>query len=99
LTITESTRQFNGEGYNRHKIFLYKEDFNRFQTCLNDALQQVKTELLPDYDYDEFTRRYDQEEEHFAEDNLSDDSHEKAPANIEKTENSRNGEEDDDLTW
>ena len=28
LTLTESTRRFNGDGYERHKIFLYKEDFN-----------------------------------------------------------------------
>ncbi|MDG2449893.1 MAG: DUF3276 family protein, partial [Saprospiraceae bacterium] len=30
ITLTESTKKFNGDGYNRHKIFLYKEDFNRF---------------------------------------------------------------------
>jgi hypothetical protein len=30
LTLTESTRRFNDEGYERHKIFLYKEYLNRF---------------------------------------------------------------------
>lgn len=44
----------NGEGYERHKIFLYKEDFNRFISHLQEAIDHVKTELLPDYDYDEF---------------------------------------------
>ena len=27
ITLTESTKKFNGNGYERHKIFLYKEDF------------------------------------------------------------------------
>ena len=60
ITLTESTRRFNGEGYERHKIFLYKEDFNRFMTGLEDAVNHVKTELLPDYDYDEYTRRHEE---------------------------------------
>ena len=51
LTITESKRQ-EGEGYERHKIFLYKEDFMRFLTSLQDTIDYVKTELLPDYDFD-----------------------------------------------
>ena len=57
ITITESTKRFNGNGFERHKIFLYKEDFNRFVDGLNDTVNHVKTELLPDYDYDEFTRK------------------------------------------
>lgn len=63
LTITESTRRFEGEGYSRHKIFLYKEDFNRFLDNLTQTIDHVKTELLPDYDYDEYARRYEDEEE------------------------------------
>ncbi|MDX1408500.1 MAG: DUF3276 family protein [Saprospiraceae bacterium] len=57
ITLTESTRRFNGDGYERHKIFLYKEDFNRFLQSLEEAVNHVKTELMPDYDYDEFTKR------------------------------------------
>ncbi len=59
VTLTESTRKFDSEGYERHKIFLYKEDFNRFQDSLNDVVNYVKTELMPDYDYDEYTRRHE----------------------------------------
>ena len=33
LTITESKKRFDDNGYDRHKMFLYKEDFNKF---LND---------------------------------------------------------------
>jgi hypothetical protein len=62
LTLTESTRRFNGEGYERHKIFLYKEDFNRFVESLQDVVDHVKTELMPDYDYDEYTRRHEEYE-------------------------------------
>ena len=57
ITLTESTKRFNDDGYERHKIFLYKEDFNRFVEALNEVVNHVKTNLMPNYDYDEFTRR------------------------------------------
>ena len=60
VTLTESTRRFNSDGYERHKIFLYKEDFNRFMAALNDVVDHVKTELMPDYDYEEYTRRHEE---------------------------------------
>ncbi|WP_373549953.1 DUF3276 family protein [Haliscomenobacter sp.] len=60
LTLTESTRKFNGDGYERHKIFLYKEDFNRFMDSLQEVVEHIKTELMPEYDYDEFTRRHEE---------------------------------------
>lgn len=60
LTITESTKRFNQDGYERHKIFLYKEDFNRFSAGMEEAINHVKTVLMPDYDYDEFTRRHEE---------------------------------------
>ncbi len=63
ITLTESTKRFNGEGYERHKIFLYKEDFNRFAEGLQETIDHVKTELMPDYDYDEYTRRNQEWEE------------------------------------
>ena len=63
LTLTESTRRINGDGYERHKIFLYKEDFNRFQCGLDEAINYIKTDLMPDYDYEEFDRRQAEWEE------------------------------------
>ncbi len=57
ITITESTRREDGFGYKRHKIFLYKEDFNRFVASLNEVVAHVKTELMPEFDYEEFDRR------------------------------------------
>lgn len=62
LTITESTKKFDSDRYERHKLFLYKEDFNRFMEGLEDTVNHVKTELMPDYDYDEFTRRNEEYE-------------------------------------
>lgn len=54
LTITESRKRFNDNGYDRHKIFLYKEDFNKFTKALTEAVDYVKTELMPDFDFDAF---------------------------------------------
>ena len=54
LTITESRKRFTGEGYDRHKIFLYKEDFNKFIKGLSEAVDYVKTDLMPDFDFDAF---------------------------------------------
>ena len=65
VTITESTRRFEDDSYTRHKIFLYKEDFNRFVDSLKDVVDYIKTELLPDYDYDEFTRRHEEREREY----------------------------------
>lgn len=52
LTITESKKKFEGEGYDSHKIFLYKEDFKKFMEGLNETMDYIKTELMPEYDYD-----------------------------------------------
>jgi hypothetical protein len=54
LTITESRKRFDSEGYDRHKIFLYKEDFNKFIRGLIEAVEYVKTDLMPDFDFDAF---------------------------------------------
>jgi len=60
VTLTESTRRYNGDGYTRHKLFLYKEDFNRFIEALQDVVSHVKTELMPDYDYEQFDRKQEE---------------------------------------
>lgn len=60
LTLTESTKRFDGDGFERHKIFLYKEDFNRFVANLEEVVNYIKTELMPDYDYEEFDRIHEE---------------------------------------
>jgi hypothetical protein len=54
LTITESKKRFKEDGfvYEKHKIFLYKEDFAKFVSALQETIDHVKTELMPDYDFD-----------------------------------------------
>ena len=57
ITITESKRRFD-EGlqrffYEKHKIFLYKEDFEKVSKGLTDAIKFVETGEYPADYYDE----------------------------------------------
>jgi hypothetical protein len=62
LTITESKRRYKDDTYTyeKHKIFLYKEDFNKFIKALNNSVNHVKDELLPDVDFEQFDREQDE---------------------------------------
>lgn len=51
ITITESKR-VDDNRYEKHKIFLYKEDFSKFVDAIHDVVQHVKEECLPDYEFD-----------------------------------------------
>jgi hypothetical protein len=64
LTITESKKRFKEEGftYEKHKIFLYKEDFNKFIDALNNTVNHVKTELMPNVDFTQFDHMHEREE-------------------------------------
>lgn len=61
LTITESKKRYNkddeGFTYEKHKIFLYKEDFNKFMNALNNTVNHVKNELMPGVDFEQFDVR------------------------------------------
>ena len=44
LTITESKKRFEDNGnfhYEKHKIFLYKEDFEKFAECLQEIISYI----------------------------------------------------------
>ena len=46
LTITESKRRNNPDGsftYDKHKIFLYKEDFAKFKEGLDSEIEYIRT--------------------------------------------------------
>ncbi len=60
LTITESKRRYKDDGYTyeKHKIFLYKEDFNKFVKALNNTVNHVKDELMPEIDFSKFDEEY-----------------------------------------
>lgn len=52
LTITESKRRFNNDSgkffYEKHKLFLYKEDFEKFANGLNAAIEFIQTGVAPE---------------------------------------------------
>lgn len=52
LTITESKRKQKEDGfyYEKHKIFLYKEDFFKFRDALNESVEHITQELLDGYE-------------------------------------------------
>ena len=102
LTITESRKRFNDDGYDRHKIFLYKEDFNKFLKALTEAVDHVKTELMPDFDFDAFNHENDGEGEGFEQETASapvearvEEVKEKTPAPVVSDQNDTASEEVD----
>ena len=58
LTITESKKRTEDDGmlYEKHKIFLYKEDVNKFIRALDEVVHHLKTKLMSDYAFDQFDR-------------------------------------------
>ena len=49
LTITESKRRNNPDGsfaYDKHKIFLYKEDFDKFRQGLAEVIEYITNTCL-----------------------------------------------------
>jgi hypothetical protein len=45
IIITES-RRVSDEKYEKHKLFLYKEDFEKFRDALSETVQHIERELL-----------------------------------------------------
>jgi hypothetical protein len=68
IIFNQSKKKFNEDGYERHKIFLYKEDFNKFLEAMNETVNHVKTDLLPEYDFDEFSKNDDYRQDDFSDD-------------------------------
>lgn len=85
LTITESKKRFKDDGftYEKHKIFLYKEDFNKFLDALTNTVNHVKHELMPNVDFTQFDHPPEREE----------------ITTVETPTNSRATEIDTDLKW
>lgn len=49
LTITESKRRVGADGrfaYDKHKIFLYKEDFDKFSEGLQEVIDYIRTNCI-----------------------------------------------------
>lgn len=72
LTLTESKKRFDVDGHSyfeKHKIFLYKEDFDKFSEGLHEVIDYIKSvkneALIPD-DYKEEPSEHEKINEKFA---------------------------------
>lgn len=57
LTITESKKQFHEDGkfsFQKHKLFLYKEDFEKFADGFDDALDKIRELQEADNEFQDF---------------------------------------------
>ncbi len=74
MTITESKRRFDDHGnvsYSKHKIFLYREDFEKFEEGFLDAVDKIQ-ELMATGEYrDPIAERAAQESEDSSEEDSS----------------------------
>ena len=62
LTITESKRKVEGDGsfsYDKHKIFLYKEDLEKFRDGLDEVISYI-SKRAPQTEYSERKSQDDQ---------------------------------------
>lgn len=53
ITITESKKKMNPDGrffYEKHKLFLYKEDFGKFIEGLNEVIAFIKENKFDEFD-------------------------------------------------
>lgn len=100
ITITESKKRFDGNGYDRHKLFIYKEDFNKFAEELQQVIDHIKG-LLPDFDFDAFSHKYDEQEGDYENENPPAGDEEHAQEQQQENENppvsGDTGFHDDDL--
>ncbi|MCB0516575.1 MAG: DUF3276 family protein, partial [Bacteroidetes bacterium] len=91
LIITESKRRFNAEGFDRFQINIYKEDINKFMAALEETVNHFKTELLPDYDFDEFSNRFDEDASEKEQETSSSDAYSGSSSDVPSV--------DDSETW
>jgi hypothetical protein len=65
LTITESKKRFADNGnfhYEKHKIFLYKEDFEKFTECLQEIISYINENQTEPVARDKFSESADESE-------------------------------------
>ncbi len=60
ITLNETRKRMDG-GYDRSRIYLYKEDFNSFLKSLTSVIDHVKG-MMPGYDFDEFAKKQEEYE-------------------------------------
>lgn len=73
LTITESKRKVEKDGhfaYDKHKIFLYKEDFDKFAEGLQEVISYIRENCLTDEDKASKPQFHQKSEESFTDVNF-----------------------------
>ena len=99
MTITESKRRFDDDGnvhYQKHKIFLYREDFNNFEEGFLAAVEKID-ELMATGEYrDPIAER----EAKYADESRTNDSQDEAASESNDTEESTTAEASaDDISF
>ena len=98
LTITESKRRFDDHGnvsYSKHKLFLYREDFEKFEEGFLDAVDKIQ-ELMETGEFrDPIAERAAQESEGDSKESSEEISE---PTANEGSEN-KTAESDDDIAF
>lgn len=72
LTITESKKRLRNGNYvyEKHKIFLYKEDFAKFTEALQEAIEHIKNDLMPNVDFSQFEKKSEELDSHLLDDDF-----------------------------
>lgn len=85
MTITESKRRYSDDGrqhYEKHKLFLYKEDFDKFLEGLQETIERIRA-IRDSQNYDDrFERIGDQDDQYSA--NRAEDEEEPASSSTLK---------------
>ncbi len=77
ITVTERKRRYNEDGsykVEKHKIFLYKEDFDKFADALDDVIEYVESGKIPEKN--EYSDEVEKTEKTETEENYTDISFE-----------------------
>ena len=104
MTITESKRNFDNDGnvhYQKHKLFLYREDFEKFEDGFIDATDKIK-ELMATGEYRDpiAERNAAEEKKEDSSDKATEESSEEAKEDSEEEKSEATSEDEvefDDL--
>ena len=69
ITVTESKKRLEDGVFVKHKIFLYKEDFEKFAEGLKDTIEYIKANqdvVEKRYEYSEFTELATKQDDDFS---------------------------------
>lgn len=87
MTITESKRRFTDDGrqqFEKHKLFLYKEDFDKFVEGLQETIDRINALRNSDGVHDDF---HEEAEHHHSESPYSDVQNNSQESDGSKREN------------